>query len=54
MTVQPVPVTIAQLLATATQAAANTDKHRAAMAQVAAQIRAQMPVPLPAERVTRP
>lgn len=53
MAVQPVPTTINELLAAATQAAANTNKHREAMAQVAAEIRARQPQPPVPEGVTK-
>lgn len=45
MAAQPIPVTIGQLLATATQAAANTNKHRQAMAEVAAIAKARAATP---------
>jgi hypothetical protein len=40
-----IPTTIAQLLASAGQSTANIAKHRAAMAQVAAQAAAAIPQP---------
>lgn len=52
MAPQPIPTTVAQLLAAATQAAANTNKHRAAMAEVAKIARERLPVPPQAEGVT--
>lgn len=52
MAVQPVPVTISELLAAATQAAANTNKHREAMAEVAAIARANAALP-PAPEATK-
>jgi hypothetical protein len=53
MPVEKVPTTIAELLATATQHAANTNKHREAMAQVAAQAKAKVPALPAAEGVTK-
>jgi hypothetical protein len=53
MATQPVPTTISELLATATQRAANTNLHREAMAQVAAQARAKIPQPPVEKGVTK-
>jgi hypothetical protein len=43
-----VPVTVAELLATTTQSTANIAKHRAVMAEVAAQAANAVPQPVPA------
>lgn len=47
MAPQPIPTTIAELLATATIATSNVTRHRQAMAEVAA--RAALTVPQPAK-----
>ena len=52
MATQPVPTTISELLATATQAAANTNKHLEAMAEVAAIAKANAAKPPAPEGVT--
>jgi hypothetical protein len=48
MAAQNVPTTVAELLATTTQAAANIARHRAVMAEVAAQAANVIPQPQPA------